>query len=77
MENLIRVVSVREKRVIEVKLDIGSGTKEDPAREVTRYWDLLGNYIGEQPEPEIHQGVLLEALAKKDLALADDISSSI
>ena len=30
--------------VIETKALRGSGTKEDPAREITQYWDLKGHF---------------------------------
>lgn len=36
--------------VIETKALRGSGTKEDPAREITQYWDLNGHFLAEIDE---------------------------
>lgn len=34
-------------QVIETKAMRGLGTEKDPAREVTQYWDLDGNFLAE------------------------------
>lgn len=36
--------------VIETKALRGSGTKEDPTREITQYWDLNGHFLAEIDE---------------------------
>lgn len=33
--------------VIETKAQRGLGTEKDPVREITQYWDLLGNFLAE------------------------------
>jgi hypothetical protein len=33
-------------KVIKTTSVIGSGTEEDPARQIYQYWDLKGNLIG-------------------------------
>lgn len=33
--------------VIETKAMRGLGTKKDPVREITQYWDLDGNFLAE------------------------------
>lgn len=42
------VLSVKVRKVIEIKTDKGIGIKEDPIREVTQYWDLEGNLLVEK-----------------------------
>ncbi|RGD72943.1 carboxypeptidase [Anaerofustis stercorihominis] len=42
------VLSVKVRKVIEIKTDKGMGIKEDPIREVTQYWDLEGNLLAEK-----------------------------
>lgn len=37
--------SAREIKVIEVKTTIGNGTKENPCRNVTAYYDLNGKLL--------------------------------
>lgn len=39
--------SARVIQVIETKADRGFGTKQDPVREVTQYWDLDGKLLAE------------------------------
>lgn len=39
--------SARVIQVIEIKADRGLGTKQDPVREVTQYWDLDGKLLAE------------------------------
>ncbi|WP_075678534.1 hypothetical protein [Roseburia sp. 831b] len=34
-------------QVIETKAKRGIGTKKDPVREVTQYWDFDGNFLAE------------------------------
>lgn len=41
------VKSAKLIQVIETKANRGLGTKEDPVREVTQYWDLDGNFLAE------------------------------
>ena len=42
--------SARIIQVIETRAKRGLGTKEDPVREVTQYWDLDGNFLAEMDE---------------------------
>lgn len=39
--------SARVIQVIETKAKRGLGTKKDPVREVTQYWDFNGNFLAE------------------------------
>lgn len=39
--------SARVIQVIETKAKRGLGTKKDPVREVTQYWDFDGNFLAE------------------------------
>lgn len=39
--------SAKVIQVIETKAIRGIGTEKDPAREVTQYWDLEGNFLAE------------------------------
>lgn len=39
-------------QVIETKAARGLGTEKDPARVVTQYWDLAGNFLAEM-DPEL------------------------
>lgn len=41
------VKKARTVMVVETIENRGTGTEEDPVREVARYWDLEGNFIGE------------------------------
>ncbi len=61
MEELTGSNSVKEAKVVsvvQVEAKIGTGTKEDPVRNVIQYWDTKGNllfildpYVSEVPEP--------------------------
>lgn len=61
MEALTGSNSVKKAKVvsvIQVEAKIGTGTKEDPVRNVIQYWDTKGNllfildsYVSEVPEP--------------------------
>lgn len=42
---------VRVIRVIETRAIRGSGTEEDPVREIVQYWDFEGNLLAEH-DPE-------------------------
>lgn len=39
--------SAKVIQVIETKSKRGLGTKEDPVRDVTQYWDLNGTFLAE------------------------------
>ena len=41
------VDSARIRNVIETKTLRGEGTEEDPCREVTQYWSLVGKFLAE------------------------------
>lgn len=56
-------------QVIETKATRGFGTEKDPARVVTQYWDLNGNFLAEM-DPELCIS-LVEAETK---AIKDSIS---
>ena len=50
---MIRVEGTKAAKVIaviETKALRGSGTKEDPTREITQYWDLNGHFLAEIDE---------------------------
>lgn len=50
MENLTGSNSVKEAKVVSVvrvEAKIGTGTKEDPVRNVIQYWDIEGNLLAE------------------------------
>lgn len=40
--------SAKVIQVIETKAKRGLGIPQDPVREVTQYWDLEGNFLGEK-----------------------------
>ena len=51
MEALTGSNSVKKAKVvsvIQVEAKIGTGTKEDPVRNVIQYWDLDGNLLAER-----------------------------
>ena len=51
MKNLTGSNSVKKAKVVsvvQVEAKIGTGTKEDPVREVIQYWDLDGNLLAER-----------------------------
>lgn len=51
MENLTGSNSVKEAKVVsvvQVEAKIGTGTKEDPVRNVIQYWDIEGNLLAER-----------------------------
>ena len=58
--------SVKVVQVIEVKAQKGYGTKEDPAREITQYWDFEGNWLAERDD----ELLLAEIEKDNDMATA-------
>lgn len=58
MQAFAKMESARLITIIEVKAVIGTGTKEDPSRVITQYWDFEGNLLS-QVDPT-KDGVLLE-----------------
>ena len=53
---MVRPDGTKRARVIQVivtKAKRGLGTEKDPARDVTQYWDLDGNFLAESdPDPQ-------------------------
>lgn len=47
VEQMFETRSARVIQVIEIKADRGLGTKQDPVRGVTQYWDLDGKLLAE------------------------------
>jgi hypothetical protein len=54
--------SARVIQVIETKAKRGIGTKKDPVREVTQYWDFNGKFLAEMDAE--HCAVIIEHDAK-------------
>lgn len=46
--------SARVIQVIETKAKRGIGTKKDPVREVTQYWDFNGKFLAENHANEVN-----------------------
>lgn len=48
-ENVVKV-----QPLIALYITKGTGTKENPVRQVVNYWDMQGNYLGEIKESDIN-----------------------
>ncbi len=58
--------SAKVIRVIETKAKRGFGTEKDPAREVTQYWDLEGNFLAEMDVEHLNRIVEFNAKVVKE-----------
>lgn len=45
--NMLQIEKVEIVPTIKIKEICGKGTKDDPVREKTQYWDICGKKIGE------------------------------
>ncbi|MBR3762226.1 MAG: carboxypeptidase [Lachnospiraceae bacterium] len=61
--------SARVIHVIETKAIRGLGTEKDPARIVTQYWDLDGNFLAEADTEHSHAIIEHEAKMVKESIL--------
>ncbi len=55
------IESVKEIKVIKTTAIIGEGTKENPVRVITQYWDLKGNLLA-----TVHDYELTNSSASSD-----------
>lgn len=62
--------SAKVIQVIETKAKRGIGTKKDPIRVVTQYWDFDGNFLAEMDTEHCIPTIEHDAMAVKESILA-------
>ena len=57
-----RITEVSMEKLIKIKITIGFGTKENPVREITQYWDQNGNLLFTNYDNNILNSIRMDKL---------------